>query len=102
MGLHLAVIQFLAQLRREYDLWRIELLVQTGAKLWNLAINPSGPMPNQPGHLLPSNKPYRNPPPVADMTFHFHAEGISQEGKDLYPCNSLWQHTSILGFSLAK
>ncbi len=96
MGFHEAVIQFLAMLRRDYDLWRIELLVQTGAKLWNLAINPSGPMPNQPGHLLPSNKPYRNQPPVADMTFHYHTNGISQEGKDLYPCILYGENASLV------
>ncbi len=96
MGLHVAVIQFLAMLRREYDLWRIELLVQTGAKLWNLGISPSGPIPNKPGHLLPSNKPYMNPPPIAEATFGFHAKGISQDGKDLYPCILYGENASLV------
>ena len=92
MGLEDPVLKFLNALRR-YDLWRIELLIQTGVKLWELSVAPTEAQSSD--KLLPLPAP-QGPPSIGNPAkFNQLTQGIPELSRSLYPYILYGEHASL-------
>ena len=92
MGLQDPVLKFLNALR-PYDLWRIELLIQTGVKLWELSVVPTEAQSSD--KLLPLPAP-QGPPSIGNPAkFNQLTQGIPELSRSLYPYILYGEHASL-------